>query len=971
MVEIVVTCFIFQMQKSLVLLFVGVALSGALKFEPRCGPAPPPANTGPDSALLPNISLPLNYLIDVLYVKNATMGNETAAVHEEVFDGRFILSKLNHTGKYLLLNRANDKIFARDGIYGNVGELPHVFELPDEAVSFFGLKAYRVGELIDAIVENSKQSRFANTSLIFPAELVAGLPAVHWVGCNNSGNTILQVEVAYVDNAVPPPSPKISNPVILSFDVTTYKVIANTTELLSRSSFQVTFIDVAESHSVQEKQKIPRGTHCENMPKSDLPANMPSKFEIKFQYVDTEFKNIDYVETIYDAEHRVGLFTLDLKKDLDLAALGHVVLNKTWDKVDVVHDFTYGFQYVLSPDRSRCYDVAAINGDFGDVKMTSDRKMDLSEAKEFLLGLSESPFYYDGEITGEAGEPLDKYVAKVVDNGQNYSVVEILFTKKGWSVGSAASDVQTLYSVTHFHKNEKNVLWKTTTVKMNEFIDRSTEGTQWTTLNIASCLKFAKNSYFYVKLASCSMAKLASVGFDRVGSTLFETLAKFANVSVLRFAEPHYEQVDSDVYVYFALSEVLGKKPADTVDRKSELPLANVTAAMNATLASKDLTFMVKSGKVQEKFTLAKNAFGFAPSGPAPKPLPPSEPFKGYSGGSMFVLGLFMFLFGAFASVGGLILYWRTSRGRISGNVYQVFEMKSIRSSSEQALKYVEKASRIKISDLRDNPGARVAGRVLKSTMNQAGHTIGELQRAAKPPLGWIWGDFFRPWHRMFPGDDHFNGDINLRREYPPISLLELQRLIDLDYLDTSKLIDLSALCSTKQFKCEPSQRQFGVQLTDEGAGIFKSKVNLEVQWASATAIAAIEKAGGRIRTAYYDLESLRAASDPKTWFQSGQPVPMRKAPPQQLVSYYRNPANRGYLAEPSAIAESEERLAELMGYERHTRTTEFEEKARDQVFLGIPPGSLVSLADRKVFYPTTPAVEEYYKQQLISDHPR
>uniref|UniRef100_A0A1I8AEL2 Large ribosomal subunit protein uL15m n=1 Tax=Steinernema glaseri TaxID=37863 RepID=A0A1I8AEL2_9BILA len=296
--------------------------------------------------------------------------------------------------------------------------------------------------------------------------------------------------------------------------------------------------------------------------------------------------------------------------------------------------------------------------------------------------------------------------------------------------------------------------------------------------------------------------------------------------------------------------------------------------------------------------------------------------------------------------------------------------MKSLRSSSEQALKYVEKASRIKIADLRDNPGARVAGRVLRASMNQGGHTIGELQRAAKPPLGWIWGDFFRPWHRMFPGDEHFNGDINLRREYPPLSLLELQRLIDLGYLDTSKLIDLSALCGTKKFQCNPSQRQFGVQLTDEGAGLFKSKVNLEVQWASVSAIAAIEKAGGKIRTAYYDLESLRAACDPKAWFLSGKPVPPRKAPPHQLVSYYLLLLFR-YLAEPTKIAESEQRLAELVGYERSAESGDLEEKARDQVFLGIPSGSLVSLADRKVFYPTTATVEEYYKQQLIADHSR
>lgn len=46
--------------------------------------------------------------------------------------------------------------------------------------------------------------------------------------------------------------------------------------------------------------------------------------------------------------------------------------------------------------------------------------------------------------------------------------------------------------------------------------------------------------------------------------------------------------------------------------------------------------------------------------------------------------------------------------------------------------------------------------------------------------------------------------------------------------------------------------------------------MNLEVQWASEAAIAAVEKAGGRIRIAYYDAAALEAAVDPEKWFLSG-----------------------------------------------------------------------------------------------------
>lgn len=151
---------------------------------------------------------------------------------------------------------------------------------------------------------------------------------------------------------------------------------------------------------------------------------------------------------------------------------------------------------------------------------------------------------------------------------------------------------------------------------------------------------------------------------------------------------------------------------------------------------------------------------------------------------------------------------------------------------------------------------------------------------------------------------------ISLRREYIPLSLIELQRINDLGYLDTTKLVDVSTLCATKLISINPDMRQFGIHLTDEvlikkflnfkniiqGSEFFAVKINIEVQWASLTTIAAVEKAGGQIRTAYYDLNSLRAASNAKKWFLSGQPIPVRKFPPHSLLNYYTNPNNRGYL---------------------------------------------------------------------------
>lgn len=286
------------------------------------------------------------------------------------------------------------------------------------------------------------------------------------------------------------------------------------------------------------------------------------------------------------------------------------------------------------------------------------------------------------------------------------------------------------------------------------------------------------------------------------------------------------------------------------------------------------------------------------------------------------------------------------------------------RSAKERALQIVEQASRIRIQDARDNIGARTTGRQLKKGHNQMGHTQGALERAAKPPLGWIWGDFFRPWQRMYPGEKLFNADINTRREYIPLSLVELARLIDLGWINPRQPIDISTLCTTQKFQINPKMRQYGFDLTEEGADSFPYSIDIEVQYATPSAIAAVEKAGGRVRTAYYDVESLEAAINPKCWFEAEKVVPKRKQPPQSLLEYYMDAKNRGYLCEEQEIEKERALSAQIRGYTLPPPPSSAALKAVDQVFHGIPSGSVVSLADRKVFVTKNELHREYYSSR-------
>lgn len=63
------------------------------------------------------------------------------------------------------------------------------------------------------------------------------------------------------------------------------------------------------------------------------------------------------------------------------------------------------------------------------------------------------------------------------------------------------------------------------------------------------------------------------------------------------------------------------------------------------------------------------------------------------------------------------------------------------------------------------------------------------------------------------------------------------------------------------------------------------------------------------------------------------------------------------------------------MGYEKKPAREQWEEKRPDQLFLGIPSGSIVSLKDKKCFAPEHPVLQNYYgidvnaRESFAADH--
>ncbi|KAJ7338824.1 hypothetical protein JRQ81_012726 [Phrynocephalus forsythii] len=261
-------------------------------------------------------------------------------------------------------------------------------------------------------------------------------------------------------------------------------------------------------------------------------------------------------------------------------------------------------------------------------------------------------------------------------------------------------------------------------------------------------------------------------------------------------------------------------------------------------------------------------------------------------------------------------------------------------------------------------PGIRRRGRGRYGGRKSGRGHKGERQRGTRPRLGFEGGQ--TPFYLIIPKYG-YNENHSLRRQYPPLSLRRLQYLIDLGRVDPTQPIDLTQLVNARGVTMQVAKRHYGINLVEEGADNFAAKINIEVQIASELAIAAVERNGGVITTAFYDPRSLEILCRPVPFFLRGQPIPKRMLPPEELVRYYTDPKNRGYLADPSKVAEARLELAKKYGYVLPdiTRDELFQmlssRKDPRQIFFGLAPGWVVNMAEKKILKPTDERLLKYY----------
>ncbi|CAG2108038.1 unnamed protein product [Medioppia subpectinata] len=283
-------------------------------------------------------------------------------------------------------------------------------------------------------------------------------------------------------------------------------------------------------------------------------------------------------------------------------------------------------------------------------------------------------------------------------------------------------------------------------------------------------------------------------------------------------------------------------------------------------------------------------------------------------------------------------------------------------SPSEKALHLLRYLPRVSLKNLSPNPYFKKKGHKVGQYRPREKINKSNRERQRFWPVGYEGG--YIPFYLKIPVENYYQNH-KYRRQYPPLTLFQLQLMIDTKAVNPEEPIDLTTICNTNYYRIDPKFNHFGVNLIDEGINEFKAKVNIEVQYAKEPVIAAIERNGGVITTAYYDINSVFALHRPMDFFQKGEPIPKRMLPPEDAIEYYTDPKNRGYLADPQKVEEERQILAQKYGYQLadHSRNPIMNiRKDPRQVFFGLEPGWVVNLKDKQILAPTDPDLIQYYR---------
>lgn len=73
-----------------------------------------------------------------------------------------------------------------------------------------------------------------------------------------------------------------------------------------------------------------------------LPSSLPTRFDSRIEYTDSEKNVTDSVQLMYDEQNHVVVFNVDFDRDLDMPYVQNTVVEKLKGRARVFQDFNSG-----------------------------------------------------------------------------------------------------------------------------------------------------------------------------------------------------------------------------------------------------------------------------------------------------------------------------------------------------------------------------------------------------------------------------------------------------------------------------------------------------------------------------------------------------------------------------------------------------------------------------------------------------
>ncbi|KAK6731422.1 hypothetical protein RB195_007720 [Necator americanus] len=508
--------------------------------------------------------------------------------------------------------------------------------------------------LVAGLVEFSKtsQGEFRGN------RVVAGVEGVHWVACVNGTNETanLQVEVIFAGDSsesLKPPSPHFNNPTMLFLQVAELGKFSDNSTLKSLLSLE--FDGYSDATPEDEHWfGTPPGTICEGWKETKIPLNASDPFSAIVQHID-EKKSVSESALYYSSREQLVVVSGARRSDV-VPFINEKEVPK--EATTVVHDFGKGYEYALDSDR--CIRLSALPNNTDDVLSTSEGILSMKPIAQILLAADLKYGNY-GQLTTANGRTLDIY--RGVDNKTN-DIVEARFDGdqlESYSIYKLVNSTPTLSSHMRFTRGLSDV--------MSSFTE-----------NIRNCFamsssSFNENSTFTFEVKSRSLKDVYIQGIETVSAALASALVQIAPINPYRVRIFYDTGVGKTLRVFFSIGEKTDVKPSAVPkynftgsDTAEEVASSVLLEKLNATITQGDWKFSVPTRDEKQDWIVKMQSLNrYTPPSSTPGPS-----YSGYTGGAMFVLGVFSLLLGV--AIGAGSVFFVTRRQRISTLAYQVFE---------------------------------------------------------------------------------------------------------------------------------------------------------------------------------------------------------------------------------------------------------------------------------------------------------